>query len=84
MTPGSEAWQKKLKRMCKYLFSQLTRWGTPKTQPLCLARGQENTNIHSYFIVFGPFRKKYEESSPVKTVVVGKFGRFLRQQVREK
>ena len=43
----------------------------------CLARGQENTNIHSYFNVFGPFCKKYDESSPVKTVDVGKFGRFL-------
>ena len=42
-----------------------------------MARGQENVDIYSYFNVFESFHKTYEESSPVRVVVVGKFGIFL-------
>ena len=42
-----------------------------------MAGGQENKNTHSYFNVCGPFRKKFDESSPVKSVDKAKFRNFL-------
>ena len=42
-----------------------------------ISAGKKSENIQSYFSVCGPMKKKFDISSPVKRLDMGKYGEFL-------
>ena len=49
-----------------------------------LARGENKENIQSYFSVFGPLKKHFNISSPLKHVDIGQYVQFLSPASRRK